>query len=174
MRHPCSDLGLSRSPPADSKHPHLSRQARNSRVVQHRDLTHCKCGIEIEVYNPELILGPRHLLLHKRPHQLHRSISPTRNSSSSTGYIWQPDYKQTEMGRRPNGRTSMTMRMTGRRTRLNGTTVPRLVLRRAILLPLLLRNKPLPKHSRRSKRRRPRPKPPSQSPLERLALTLLS
>lgn len=101
--------------------------------------------------------------LYQLPRQRRRRPSPTKNSSSSTVSILQPDYKQTEMARRPSGRISTMTRMTGHPTRSSGTMVQRLPSPIVTLLRPMPKNKLLPRHSRRSKRRRPRPRPPSQS-----------
>lgn len=56
MRRLSLDLGLSPNPPADTKPPHLSLRAQNTRMAEDRDLIHCKYGIETEVYDSEASL----------------------------------------------------------------------------------------------------------------------
>ena len=104
--------------------------------------------------------------LSQLPRRRRRKSSRTRSSSNSTVFILQRDYKPTETARRPSGQTSTTTRMIGHLTRSNGTMEQRSALPIAMLLRLLLKNKLLPRHSRKSRRRRPRPRPPRQSLLQ--------
>lgn len=101
--------------------------------------------------------------LYQLPRRRLRKRSPMKNSSNNTASTLQPDYKQTQMARRPSGRISTTTRTIGHLTRSSGMMVQKSLLPIVTLLRPLPKNKLLPRHSRRSKKRRPRPRPPSQS-----------
>ena len=112
--------------------------------------------------------------LSQLPRQRRRKPSRTKNSSNNMVSILQRDYKQTETARRPSGQTSTTTRMIGHLTRSSGTMEQRSALPIAMLLRLSPKNKLLPRHSKKSRRRRPRPRPPKQSLLQPWAPMLRS